>query len=105
MKLGDQVELVAHRHLLAAVDLRDRVEHDLPALEEELVEDLLLGVEVVVDEAVGHARLVGHVGHAAVVEALAGEHGDRGVEDQAALVDGAGAGGGGHQTRASSGQR
>ena len=87
------------------VDLGDRVEHDLPALEEERVEDLLLGAEVVVDEAVGDARLVGHVRHAAVVEAALGEHAHAGVEDQAALVDRAGLGGGGHQTLASSGQR
>ena len=71
---------------VARVDLADRVEHDLPALEEERVEDLLLRVEVVVDEPVGHAGLVGDVGHAAVVEALAREHPDRRVEDHAALV-------------------
>ncbi len=88
--------------LVARVDLGDRVEHDLPALEEELVEHLLLRVEVVVDEAVGDAGLVGDVGDAAVVEALAGEDGDRRVEDQAALVDGAGARGrGGHQAPSS----
>ena len=86
------------RDLLEPVDLGDRVEHDLPALEEELVEDLLLRVEVVVDEAIGHARLVGHVGDAAVVEAAAREDGDGGVEDQAPLVDGAaGRADGGHQ--------
>ena len=39
-----------------------------------------------VDEAVGDAGLVGDVGHAAGVEALAGEHAHGGVEDQAALV-------------------
>ena len=90
---------------VAGVDLGDRVEHDLPALEEERVEDLLLGVEVVVDEAVGHARLVGHVRHAAVVEALAREHAHRGVEDHAALVGRACFGGGGHQAVTPSGQR
>src|SRR3954468_5176187 len=60
---GDHVELVARRDLLR-VDLRDRVEHQLPALGEELVEDLLLRIEVVVDEAVGDACLVGDVGYA-----------------------------------------
>ena len=54
-------------------------------------EDLVLGVEVVVDEAVGDARLVGDVGDAGGVEALAGEDGDGGVEDLPAFVDGAGA--------------
>jgi hypothetical protein len=81
----DEVELVARGHVLA-VDLGDRVEHQLPALGEDLVEDLLLRAKVVVDEPVGDARLVGHVGHAAVVEAVAREHADAGVEDQAALV-------------------
>ena len=61
----------------------------VPALEEERVEHLVLGAEVVVDEAVGDARLVGDVRHAAAVEALPGEHADGGVEDQAALVGGA----------------
>ena len=69
------------------VDLVDRLEHDLPALEEERVEHLVLGLEVVVDEAVGDARLVGDVRHAAGVEALAREHAHGRVEDQAALVD------------------
>jgi hypothetical protein len=41
----------------------------------------------VVDEPVGHARLVGDVGHAAGVEALAREDADGGVEDHPPLVD------------------
>ena len=65
---------------------RISVEHHVPALEEQRVEHLVLGGEVVVDEAVGHARLVGDVRHAAGVEALAGEHAHRRVEDQPALV-------------------
>ena len=47
-----------------------------------------------VDEAVGDARLVGDVGHAAGVEAAPREHADRRVEDQPALVDAAVAGAG-----------
>ena len=46
-----------------------------------------LELEVVVDEAVGDPRLVGDVGDAGRVEALAGEDADRRVEDLAALVD------------------
>ena len=70
----------------------------VPALEEEGVEHLVLGAEVVVDEAVGDARLVGDVRDAAAVEALAREHAHGGVEDLAALVGrGLGAGGDGHQ--------
>ena len=40
-----------------------------------------------VDEPVGDAGLAGDVGNARIVEALAGEDADRGVEDRAALVD------------------
>ena len=82
----DRVELLAGGDL-PRVDLADDVEHDVPALEEERVEDLVLRAEVVVDEAVGDARLVGDVRHAAGVEALPREHAHGGVEDQAALVD------------------
>ena len=57
---------------------------NVPALQEQGVEHLVLGLEVVVDEPVGHARLVGDVGHAAGVEALAGEHAHGGVEDEIA---------------------
>ena len=64
----------------------DHLEHHVPALEEQRVEHLVLGAEVVVDEAVGDAGLVGDVGDAAGVEALAGEDAHRRVEDQAPLV-------------------
>ena len=72
---------------LRAVGLLDRAQKQRPALDEELVEDLVLGAEVVVDEPVGDAGLVGDVGDAGRVEALAGEDADRRVEDLAALVD------------------
>ena len=68
------------------VGLLDRRQQQRPALDEELVQDLVLGAEVVVDEPVGDAGLVGDVGDAGRVEALAGEDADRGVEDLAALV-------------------
>ena len=67
---------------------RDRGQHHVPALQEQRVEDLLLGGEVVVDEPVGDAGLVGDVRHAAGVKALAREHADRRVEDHPALVGG-----------------
>ena len=70
------------------VDVADRLEHDRPALEEQRVEDLVLGGEVVVDEAIGDAGLVGDVGDAAGVKALAREHAHGRVEDRAALVGG-----------------
>ena len=72
---------------LAAVDLGDRLQQQAPALEEERVEHLVLGPEVVIDEPVGHPGLVRDVRHAAGVEALAREHAHRGVEDDPALVD------------------
>ena len=73
--------------MLLRVDLVDRRQEQRPALDEELVQHLLLGLEVVVDEAVGDARLVGDVRDAASVEALAGEDADRGLEDLAAAID------------------
>ena len=69
------------------VGLGDRGQHHVPALQEQRVEDLLLGGEVVVDEAVGDPRLVGDIRHPAGVKALAGEHAHGGVEDHPALVD------------------
>ena len=70
-----------------AIGLLDRRQQQRPALAEELVQHLVLGLEVVVDEPVGDAGLVGDVGDAGRVEALAGEDADRRVEDLAALVD------------------
>jgi hypothetical protein len=92
---GDLVQLGA-RGDVAGVDRGDRVDHQAPALEEQGVQDLVLGLEVVVDQPVGDARLVGDVGHPARVEPLAREHSYGGVEDDAPLVDG-GRAGGGHQ--------
>ena len=98
MKAGDRGQFLARR-LPRAVGLLDRAQQQRPALDEELVEDLVLGAEVVVDEPVGDPGLVGDVGDAGRVEALAGEDADRRVEDLAALVDGGRFGG--HQARAS----
>ena len=75
------------RRALGGVGLRDRGEHHIPALQEQRVEDLVLGGEVVVDEPVGDAGLVGDIRDAAGVEPLPREHPHRGVEDHAALVD------------------
>ena len=102
MKPATSAELVAVG-AVGAFGLLDRGEEQRPALEEQFVQDLVLGVEVVVDEAVGDPRLVGDVGDAGGVEALAGEDGDRGVEDLPAFVDGAGAllDGALHQARSS----
>ena len=72
---------------LVAVGLFDRRQQQRPALDEELVEDLVLGAEVVVDEPVGDPGLVGDVGDARLVEALAGEDADGGVEDHPAFVE------------------
>ena len=69
------------------VDLADQLDHHVPALEEQRVEHRVLGAEVVVDEPVGHARLLGDVRHPALGEALLGEHPDRRVEDLPPFVD------------------
>ena len=83
---GDRVQLLSRADRLP-VDLLDRGEQQRPALGEQLVEDLVLGVEVVVDEPIGDPGLVGDVRDPAGVKALAREHVDRRVEDLAALVD------------------
>src|SRR6185437_3071763 len=101
-----------HRQTLR-VHVADHLEHHVPALEEERVEHLVLGAEVVVDEPVGDTGLVGDVGDAAGVEALAREHAHGRVEDQAPLLrgrlrarGGRASGGGAHRAAsASSGQR
>ena len=85
MKPAMCVQLLVGGDLLG-VRVADRLEQDVPALQEERVEDLVLGLEVVVDEPVGDARLVGDVRHPARVEALAREHAHGGVEDDAPLV-------------------
>src|SRR6185437_4273285 len=82
---SDRTELLAHRPPLA-IHLADHLEHHAPALQEERVEHLLLGGEVVVEQAIGNACLIGDVRHAAGVEALACEHPHGGVEDRAAAV-------------------
>src|SRR5215207_7959051 len=84
-ELRDRIELLAAADGLV-VDLLDRGQEQRPALDEELVEDLILGLEVVIDEPVCDARLVGDVRDAAGVESLPGEHADRCVQDLATLV-------------------
>src|SRR4029077_2387730 len=58
------------------------------AREERGADPPVLGGKVVEDEAVGDARLVGDVRHAAGVEALAGEHAHGRIEDQPSLLRG-----------------
>ena len=77
---------------VSVLDLLAGGQQQRPALGEELGHHRFLAAEVVVDEAVGDPRLVGDVGDAGRVVALAGEDADRGVEDRAALVDGGWAG-------------
>ena len=86
MNAGDHAQLLSGCPV-RGVRLGDRREHHVPAVQEQRVEDLLLGGEVVVDEAVGDSGLVRDVRHAAGVEALPREHADGGVEDHPALVD------------------
>ena len=100
MKPRHRVELLPAR-AVAAVRLVDRRQEQRPALGEELVHHLVLRAEVVVDEPIGDARLVGDVGNAARVVALAREHPHGRVQDLAAAVGGCGCPG--HQTGASTG--
>jgi len=61
--------------------------HLLADLEQDREDELLLGLEVVVDEALGDARLLGDLFDRAVLVALAGEDAEGGLED---LVSGLG---------------
>ena len=81
-----RVELLAAADRLA-VDFLDRGQEQRPALGEELVQDLILGLEVVVHQAVGDSRLVSDVRDAARVESLPGEHANRRIQNLPALVD------------------
>ncbi len=78
-------ELVARR-LVGPLDAREGVQHLGPRVAEDRFQHLLLRGEVVVEEAVRDACLLGDVAHAAAVVALAGEDADGGVEDQPALL-------------------
>ena len=71
----------------ARVGLLDRRQQQRPALGEELVEHLVLGVEVVVDEAVGDARPRRRCRRRGSSGSPGGRRPDRGVEDVAAFVD------------------
>ena len=83
----DRAQLVASA-AVRSIGVGDRRQHHIPSLQEQRVEDLLLGGEVVVDEPVGNAGLVGDVRHAAGVESLPRKYANRRVEDQSALVGG-----------------
>ena len=63
-----------------------RIHEAAPALFEDGVENLLLVLEVVVDEAVRDARIAGDVGDARAVIAQTREDANRGVENQRPLV-------------------
>ena len=65
---------------------REAAEQLAPVLAEDGLEHGLLGREVVVEEPVRDARLLGDVADAGGVVAVAGEDADGGVEDEAALL-------------------
>ena len=70
------------RRLVACLDRVDALEEHAPVLAEDRLEHLVLRREVVVEQAVRDARLLGDVADARGVEALAREHAHGGVEDQ-----------------------
>ncbi len=76
----DVTELVRRRlvGLLHALDPRDE---EVPVLVEDRLEHLVLGLEVVVEEPVGDARLLGDVADPARVEPLAREDAHGSVEE------------------------
>ena len=83
--LGDPAQLLVGR-LVRRSHLLEADEQVAPVLAEERREHLLLGREVVVEQAVGDARLLGDVADARGVVALAREDADGRLDDEAALL-------------------
>ena len=83
--LRDAGEAVTSR-LVRLLDRADGVEHVAPRLAKDRLEQLFLRTEIVIEESVRDARLLGDVSDAARVVALAREHAHRCVEDEAPLV-------------------
>ena len=74
------------RALVGLLDGAHRIEHVPPRLAEDRLEQLLLGAEVVVQQAVRDACLFGDVTDARGVVALAREHAHGRVENEPTLV-------------------
>ena len=74
------------RRLVGLLDPAERLEHVAPRVAEDRLEHLVLRLEVVVEEAVRDAGLLGDVADAARVVAAAREHADGGVEDLPPLL-------------------
>ena len=83
--LGDPAQLLVGR-LVGLLDAREPPEQLSPVLAEERREHLLLGGEVVVEQAVRDPRLLGDVADARGVVAVPGEDANGGVDDEAALL-------------------
>ena len=78
------------RGLVRASDRVDALEEHAPVLAEDRLEHLVLRREVVVEQAVRDARLLGDVADARRVEALVREHAHGRVEDQTPFLFGTG---------------
>ena len=74
------------RQLVRALHAPERLEDVAPRVAEHRLQHLLLGGEVVVQETVGDAGLLGDVADPAVVVAASGEDPDRRVEQEPALL-------------------
>jgi hypothetical protein len=83
--LDDPAELLVGR-LVRCLDLLEALEELAPVLAEHRLEHLVLGREVVVEQAVRDARLLGDVAHARGVEPSSREHAYGCVEDLAPLL-------------------
>ena len=83
--LGDSAQLLVGR-LVGLLDACEALEQLAPVLAEERREHLVLGREVVVEQAVRDAGLLGDVTDAGGVVAVAGEDADGSVEDEAAFL-------------------
>jgi hypothetical protein len=83
--LRDALELLVRR-LVGELDSTEARDELTPVLAEDRLENVVLRREVVVEEAVRHAGVLGDVPHAGAVVAAIGEHTDRGVEDELPLL-------------------
>ena len=83
--LGDPAQLLVGR-LVGLLDAREAPEQLTPVLAEEGREHLVLGGEVVVEQAVRDPSLLGDVTDARGVVAVAGEDANGGIDDEATLL-------------------
>ena len=76
----------SRRGLVGRLDRAESCDERAPVLDEDRAQHVVLRREVVVEEAVRDSRVLRDVADARAVVAVVGEHADRGVEDELALL-------------------